>query len=381
MRIGIEAQRLFRSNKFGVEIVALELIRGLQKIDKENEYFIFVKKDSDRTGIVETGNFKIVSIPRSPYPYWEQFVLPRYVKKYKIDLLHCTANTAPVRVGGIPVVLTLHDIIFRESAILKGSAYQVFGNYYRRFLLPFIIGKNRTLITVSDYERNKILAALKIAPEKIHTIHNAVSSAFRLIDDQGIKEAIREKYRLPAEFILYFGNTAPKKNMKRMLEAFALYCNQLGEKALPMVMTDPSGGKYTEQLLHQIGRSDILPRLVLVQHVAYQDLPVVYNLSTTFVYPSLRESFGLPLLEAMACGTPVIASNTSSIPEIGGDAAWLVNPEQSDEIAGAMVALIHNAGKLAAYRAKGLERAAVFTWENTAGKVLSLYKEILRLKN
>jgi len=141
MRIGIETQRLFRRKKHGMDIVALELIKALQELDHDNQYFIFVNPDKDNKVIIDNPNFKIVNVNHSLYPWWEQVILPKIVKKFDLDLLHCTANTAPLKVN-VPVVLTLHDIIFLEGLHLtKGTKYQRLGNLYRRWIVPRIIHK------------------------------------------------------------------------------------------------------------------------------------------------------------------------------------------------------------------------------------------------
>ena len=153
MKIGIEAQRIFRTNKHGMDLVAVQLIKNLQRIDHTNQYFIFVNPDEDTQTITETKNFKIIPLRKSPYPIWEQYFLPKAVRKYKLDLLHCTSNTAPLALK-IPLVLTLHDIIYLEQFQLKlGTLYQRFGNLYRRWVVPRIVNRCHTIYTVSPYEK------------------------------------------------------------------------------------------------------------------------------------------------------------------------------------------------------------------------------------
>jgi hypothetical protein len=160
MKIGIEGQRLFRKKKHGMDMVALELIRELQKIDHENEYFIFIKPDEDDSVLKETPNFKIVKLEGGSYPMWEQFALPKAASEAGCQILHCTSNTAPLNCK-IPVVVTLHDIIYMESnylRILTGSAtsYQKFGNVYRKLVVPRVVKMSQKIITVSHFEKNRI---------------------------------------------------------------------------------------------------------------------------------------------------------------------------------------------------------------------------------
>ena len=159
MRIGIEGQRLYRKNKHGMDMVALELIKNLQLIDAENDYFIFVKPDVDNLCIPQTDNFNIIEIKGGPFPIWEQILLPMAAQKYKCDVLHCTSNTAPLFCN-VPVVTIIHDVIFLENNSLfskGGSLYQKFGNMYRRWLVPLIAKKSKMISTVSEFERNNLI--------------------------------------------------------------------------------------------------------------------------------------------------------------------------------------------------------------------------------
>lgn len=177
MRIAIEAQRIFRTNKHGMDFVALESIRELQKIDKENEYFIFVSPGEDHC-LEETDNVHIIEVKCPTYPLWEQVALPRNVSKIKPDLLHCTSNTAPLNCP-VPLVLTLHDIIFLEPR--QGgnkSWYQNMGWYYRRMVVPRILPQCRKIITVSRFECDRIREVLRLPKDKITAIYMDIASTF-----------------------------------------------------------------------------------------------------------------------------------------------------------------------------------------------------------
>src|SRR5690606_6093841 len=156
MRIGIEAQRIFRKEKHGMDMMAVELIKNLQKLDLINEYFIFVNPDEDNATIRPSANFTIVPLKKSLYPIWEQHFLAKAVKEYKLDILHCTSNTAPLNLD-IPLILTLHDIIYLEKMDWKsGSWYQRLGNLYRRWNVPLIVKKATKILTVSKFEEKRI---------------------------------------------------------------------------------------------------------------------------------------------------------------------------------------------------------------------------------
>jgi glycosyltransferase involved in cell wall biosynthesis len=375
MRIGIEAQRLFRKKKHGMDMVVLELIRNLQVIDTKNEYFIFVKPDVDRQVIQETPNFHIVELGGGPYPTWEQFALPKAAKKYQCDLLHCTSNTAPVNTS-IPLMITLHDIIYMESiSLLKkdGTWYQKLGNIYRRWNIPPVVRKSKTVITVSDFERDRISRFFGLDNTKLHTVYNGVGRHFKPITDQAELKRIGEKYHLPEKFLFFLGNTDPKKNTRGVLKAYADF-RKTSAIDYKLVMPD-----YEENalmaLLKELGCPEIREHIHLTGYIINTDLPGIINLSTLFLYPSLRESFGIPILEGMACGIPVITSNTSSMPEIAADAAFIVDPFKPEEITNAMNQILMNPQLYQELSQKGMIRASLFSWENMAKSVLKLYQE------
>ncbi len=226
MRIGIEAQRIFRKKKHGMDMVALELIRNLQKLDTKNEYFIFVRSDEEHSLLKETPNFRIIEINKAFYPYWEQISLPKAAKKAGCEILHCTSNTAPVFTS-VPLVITLHDIIYMEKSYLKiltgnGSWYQKMGNVYRRLVVPRIIGKSRKIITVSQFEKKRIAGFFGIDNDKrLVAVYNGVGEHFRPLSDNAELLRVKRKYNLPDRFFFFLGNTDPKKNTMGTLQAFS----------------------------------------------------------------------------------------------------------------------------------------------------------------
>ncbi|UAY52938.1 glycosyltransferase family 4 protein [Ferruginibacter albus] len=373
MTIGIEAQRLFRRKKHGMEIVALEIIRQLQKIDTTNKYIVLAKNDEDDQCIEATNNFSIHKIPDSSYPIWEQQKLPAIVNKIKPDLLHCTANTAPLFCK-VPMVITIHDVIYMESVNFSGSSYQNFGNLYRRFIVPRVAKKAKLVITVSEYEKKVIADRLKLAEEKIRVVYNAVNPQFNVITDNDTLSRFKIQYKLPEKFILHFANTAPKKNTIGVLKAYSKYVAS-NKDSLPLVLTDCKR-EYITNWLNEIGDPTLINKIQVLDYVVFNDVPFLYNLATVFLYPSHRESFGMPVIEAMACGTPVITSNTSALPEIAGGAALLVDPANADEIFSGIERLLSDPLLYGNQKEKGFLNAARFTWKEAAEKTLSIYKEL-----
>ena len=377
MKIGIEAQRLFRKKKHGMDIVVLELIRNLQKIDKENDYVIFVKPDVDRNCIKETDNFKIIELSGGIYPMWEQFALPKAAEKEKCDILHCTSNTAPIK-SKIPLVVTLHDIIYMESLNFLnkgGTLYQKFGNLYRRLIVPRVVKKCKKLITVSHFEKNRIAEFFDQKNGKLQAVYNGVGKHFTKIEDEKELLRVKNKYNLPKKFIFFLGNTDPKKNTVGVLKAYSKYL-KISDEKIPLVMLD-FGKKALNDFLIEAGATDIIDNIKLTGYIENTDLPAIYSQCSLFLYPSLRESFGIPLLEAMACGAPVITSNTSSMPEISGGAASIINPFKSDEITYAIVEIFDNHTYRNQLIEKGFKQAKKFSWKAMATDVLKIYNEVI----
>ena len=336
MKIGIEAQRLFRPNKHGMEVVALEMLREIKQLNNKYEIFLFVKKDEDNC-ITSNKNLKVVELPASPYPVWEQLTLRKELKKYGIDLLHCTANTAPLNFKN-DYVVTLHDIIYLENISFRGSSYQNFGNLYRRFVVPKIAEKSKYIVTVSNYEKERITNRLKLDKNKVKVVYNAVNPSFKPINKQDLALA-KSKYGLPNNFILHFGNTAPKKNTFGALKAFSEIKSNSGYEDLYLVITDVNK-EFIRKMLKSIKSEKLISDIILLDYVPFDEVPYLYNLANIFLYPSFRESFGMPILEAMSCGVPVVTSNTSSMPEISGNAAELAAPYDFEDIATSKESLI-----------------------------------------
>ncbi|MBO0950260.1 glycosyltransferase family 4 protein [Fibrella forsythiae] len=373
MIIGIEAQRLLRPHKHGMDIVALETIRALAA-HRDHEFVVFVKPDTDRACLPDAPNLHVVDLHGGPYPVWEQWALPKAVKQAGVDLLHCTANTAPLR-SSVPVIVTLHDIIFLEKAIVGGTAYQQFGNVYRRWNVPSVVKTADRILTVSHYERERIIDHLRVAPERVITVHNAVSPTFRVIDDLVKLADVQASFALPDEFIFFLGNADPKKNVPNVLRALLLL-KQRGQLTLPLVMANVSAG-YVDKVLAETGTTALKPDIILCGYIPNPLLPAVYNLATVFLCPSLRESFGLPILESMACGTPVLTASTSAMPEVAGDAALLADPASPQAMADQLARLLTDTDLCLSLRQRGLERAALFSWANTAKQLLDVYAGVL----
>ena len=370
MRIAIEAQRIFRPNKHGMDFVALETIRELQKMDHENEYFIFVKPGTDKC-LQESKNVHIIELNCPTYPLWEQVALPRAVKRIQPDLLHCTSNTAPIKCP-VPLVLTLHDIIYLESRQSSSkSLYQEMGWHYRRMVVPRILSKCETIITVSEFECQRIREALHLPDDKLIAVYNGYNPHFRPLPES--LETVH-KYIDADDYLFFLGNTDPKKNTPRVLKAYSIYLQQ-SQRKLPLLIADLKED-YVDSILQAEQLMEIKPYLRFPGYIPNTDLPALYNGAFAFLYPSLRESFGIPMLEAMACGIPVIAGNTSAMPEVAGKGALLVDPTHAEDIAAKVLELEQSPELYEQQRVYGLERVKNFSWAQNAKTLLSIYSKI-----
>ena len=371
MKIAIEAQRIFRPNKHGMDFVALETIRELQKIDHENEYFIFVSPGPDHC-LNDSDNMHIVELRCPSYPLWEQVALPRAVARVRPDLLHCTSNTAPVKCP-VPLVLTLHDIIFLEKRQSSSrSLYQEMGWHYRRLVVPRILSECRKIITVSNLECNRIREALNLPKDRLTAVYNGYSPHFRQMPPA---PEIVHKYVPSDDYLFFLGNTDPKKNTPRVLKAYGLYLRQSKHKR-PLLIADLKE-EAIDGILSAEGIKEVKPYLSFPGYIPNADLAALYNGAFAFLYPSLRESFGIPMLESMACGTPVIAGNTSAMPEIAGEGALLADPLDENDIARKILLLEEDDTFYQQQVDYGLERVKLFSWRKSAEALLKIYKEII----
>jgi len=369
MRIGIEAQRIFRSDKHGMDFVVLEVLKQLQAGEDSNEYVVFVAPGDD-VCLKSSTRMQIVELHCPTYPLWEQWALPRAVCKYGVQLLHCTSNTAPLHCP-VPLILTLHDIIYLTTPKGKGmSVYQQLGWYYRRWNVPRILDNCRHIITVSETERCNILQRFPGLASRLSVVHNGYSACYRPLPAEKTR-AVTAKY-LPDEHYLFFlGNSDPRKNTAGVLRAYNEYLN-LSNHPLRLVITGLKK-EYVETMLANLGIEICAPNLVYTGYVPGEDLPALYNGAFAFLYPSLSEGFGIPVLEAMACGVPVITSNCSSLPEVAGQGGLLVNPRDSQKIAATIVQLENDDNLRRNQIEYGLKRVQKFSWQQATEAYKKIY--------
>ncbi|MHB1055754.1 MAG: glycosyltransferase family 4 protein, partial [Thermoleophilia bacterium] len=303
---------------------------------------------------------------------WEQTLLVRMARRAGIDILFSPANVAPL-LPGVPSVVTIHDLAF---LLFPEYFSRTFALYYRT-LIPKVVRQATAVITDSESTRADLESRLGVPGEKITVIPLGVSPAFRRTISRKERDDVRQRYSLPEKYLLSISSLEPRKNLKGVLAAFRLLPGEITREhrlvivgAGNRVFADPGLGA----LLRQMPPGSV----VTPGYVPDEDLPVIYRMATALVYPSFYEGFGLPVLEAMAASTPVITSNCSSLPEVAGRAAVVVDPDSVEELAAAMTLLTTDSGTRNLLVERGKIRAAGFTWEKTASRTLEVLRAAAR---
>jgi glycosyltransferase involved in cell wall biosynthesis len=382
MKIGIDARFLTHPQKGGFKTYTENLVAALACVDHNNEYVLYVDRTPDpNTKLPQQPNFSykiLKQLPGIGMPWREQVGLSLQTTRDHIDLLHSPCLTAPLA-HGCPLVMTIHDMIWlfpqQYSRSGKSSLQWKLMERYQLTVPRLASRRAAAIITVSQLSRDDIVRHLDVDPNVVYVTHEAVSSSFQPVDDRKQAQAVRMKYGLESKFILAIGSSDPRKNITTLVNAYAILPEDLrAEYHLAIVWTAPVLATSISKIIQDLGISQFVRFLFQVSNA---DLAFLYNEASLFVFPSLYEGFGLPILEAMACGTPVIASNNSSIPEISGDAALLVEAGDAQGISGAMLHVLTD-DKLASEMAqKGLKRNAAFSWEKCARETLSVYRKVL----
>ncbi len=372
MKIGIEAQRIFDPQRHSSDYVAINLIRSLQKLDQRNEYFVFARPGEDRSSLLEASNFHVVEIPGYNYLHWEQVQLPRYMRRFKIHVMHSTANTAPVR-REVPLVLNLHHINFMDThdRTKAETRYQQLSNRYRRWIVPRVVDQAELVITVSEEEKQRILNRFpKVQANRVQVVYNGVSEAYYTVEESQFV-TVQKRYKLPESYLLHFGSTETRKNTHRVIESFTAVASRISEVAL--VLTNVSGA-YVDSVLHMIHQSELRSRILVLESIRQEDLPGLYFGAQLFLYPSTRESFINPLLEAMAVGVPVITSDLPVMHEIAGQSVVCIEPTDVNFLTESIVSLYRDQTRRLRLANEARQLAQDFTWERTARQMIQIYE-------
>lgn len=372
MRIGIDATPL-PPRPVGAGRYIIQLIRALVAQESPDQLIVFCQQSrAALLGLHPSPRLSLVILPDQSPPsrlVWEQTLFPRLAARHRLDLLHSLHYTLPIAYPGRRVV-TFHDMTF----FLFPRLHTLPKRYFFRLFIHLSARLADALIADSESTRQDAIRFTGVSPQKISTVLLGVTPEFRPLNDAQRLAQVRRKYNLPKHYLLYVGLIEPRKNVPALLQAFARIAPQIPDHSL--VIAGRPGWHY-DQFLQQYRQIGLQNRLHFTGYVAQEDLPAVYNMADCFVYPSTYEGFGLPVLEAMACGAPVITTNVSSMPEIVADAGILLPPQDVPGLAQAILRLIHSPQERRLLSEKGLQRAASFTWERTAAQTLAVYRRVL----
>jgi glycosyltransferase involved in cell wall biosynthesis len=368
VRIAIDARKL---RDFGIGTYVRNLLRHLARLDRTTEYTVLCREiDSP---FVETlgANFRTTPESSPAYSIREQLTVPLDLRRARVDLFHAPHYVLPP-LTPCKSVVTIHDCIHLRFPQYLPSRI---GYAYARTSLWVAIRRSSRILTVSEASKRDILQYFRVAEKKIDVIHNAIDERFHEPPPEEEVERVRQRYQLDGPFVLYAGNIKPHKNLERLIEAFHTL-RKHGFEEVKLLIIGDEVSKYAT-LRRAVHRHKLHKHVRFFGFVPDQTLAVLYRLAGVFVFPSLYEGFGLPPLEAMASGTPVITSNVSSLPEVVGDAALLIDPYDPDALADAMRRVLTDSALREDLRQRGFARAREFSWERSVRRVREIYDEVL----
>lgn len=373
MHIGIDGRAAKWYRGTGIGTYTYQLIYNLNLVDKINDYLLFLPNNSNLDNL--NSNFKFHNVLQDTQEnFWEEVSLPNILKDENLNVYHVPQNGV-----GLPshisssAVITLHDIIpLRMPETVSDRYLKIFNNDMKK-----IIDKVQGIITVSNFSKDDIAKEFNYPKEKIFVTHLAAEDIYKPLDKIQCKDFLKIKYSIHDNFILYVGGFSPRKNIIGLIEAFSIL-KKIYKDSLKLVIVGKHGisyEKYKNRTIELGIKNDVLfPGFIPLNH-----MPIFYNASEMLAYPSFYEGFGLPPVEAMACGTPVVASNCTSIPEILGDSALLINPENIYEIKDAMFNVLTDLDLKLKLSEASLRKSKLYSWNKTALDTLSAYNFINKI--
>ncbi len=369
MHIGIDASRIAVAERTGTERYSVELLGALAQLDRHNQYTLYCNGLPPALPCVGP-NFALRNIP---FPrLWTHARLSLELQRHPPDCLFVPAHVVPLLHPAHSIV-TIHDLGY--------LAFPETHTFARRLELHLTTRWStraaRQLIAISQATRNDLITHYSVAPEKIAVVYHGLGAQFHPITSAATINAVHARYGIRAPYFLYIGTVQPRKNLARLIDAFAQALragmtvpHPGGASGPPHLLLAGKKGWMTAAIEQRAAAAGVAGQVHFTGYVADADLPALLSGALAFVFPSLYEGFGMPVLEAMACGTPVLTSNSSSLPEVAGDAALLVDPHDTDAIASGLTRLATEPALREQLRMRGLARAAQFTWERCAAATL-----------
>jgi glycosyltransferase involved in cell wall biosynthesis len=353
--------------KGGVGVYLTELISALDRVAAEQRYSILIRSEH-RDGLQPgSERFRVVPVKLRSRPLrlaWEQVGLPSLVREIRGDVLHSPHYTRPLSRLACASVVGVMDMTFFRFP----QYHTLVKRLFFRTMLHAAVRRADRFLAISESTGRDLQKYLGVPQDRIDITPLAVSDAYRPLSSPEL-EAVRRRYNLPPAYILFVGRLEPRKNVPRLLDAYTMLL-QDGIDVPPLVLAGAKGWhmRALDERLRQL-----TGRVNLLGYVLESDLPAVYAGARLFVYPSVYEGFGIPVLEALSCGVPTITSNVSSMPEVAGDAAELIDPYDTNALRGAMARLIRDDQRCAELRRSALRRASTFSWDRTARLTAEAY--------
>jgi glycosyltransferase involved in cell wall biosynthesis len=369
VRIGIDARKL---HDFGIGTYIRNLLRQLSRLDHNTEFVLLCRPEDGPQLETLGGNFRAVFETAGNYSLAEQLRIPLTLKRERVTLFHAPHYVLPPLVPCRSIV-TIHDCI---HLMFPQYLPNRFALGYAKASMAMAARRANRVLTVSETSKRDIIRFFGTPSEKIDVIYNAFDERFGKNPDEDAVVRVRERFQLHDPFVLYAGNVKPHKNLERLIEAFHLV--RSGGLDLKLVLIGDEISKYAA-LRRAVHRHQLHPYVRFLGYLPEETLAIMYRLAGVFVFPSLYEGFGLPPLEAMASGTPVVTSNVSSLPEVTGNAALLVDPYNPQAIADAIARVITDRILSDELRSKGLARARQFSWETSVRRIRDIYCEVASL--
>jgi len=379
IRIAIDVRR---TGDFGIGTYIRNLVHALAALDRENHYVLVALNGEEPELADLPPNFEIAIYRRRDTDWMDQFAFYIFLRTIRADLVHMPLNLVPLLMPK-PYVVTIHDM----GSLLFGSRAQMRSSF-RMFLFRRGLLRAERVIAVSAATRRDVENVLGIPSNRIHQIYDAPDPNFLRPPDNGARSAERqqtlERYQIDYPFLLYAGAVRPQKNIPRLVEAFAVLRGDLEHhpvyKDLRLIIIGDEITKYPA-LRRAVIKTRVEKLVRFLGFVPFDTLRVFFESASAFVFPSLYEGFGLPPLEAMACGTPVVTSSVSSLPEVTGNAAMLVNPENVFDIARGIRDVLLDERLRADLIRRGHEQVRRFSWATAARQVLEIYQEVAAARN
>lgn len=363
MRVALDLRLAFH-RRGGVATYAARLLEALSRADPASTY-VEVRDRRDRARTHGLPNVRTLRVLTPAHFRSEPWSLPLELLRARADLFHATDFVAPLP-NPTPTVVTIHDLTFLRRPDLVTSRA---ARYYAQ--VPRSVRRARAVIAVSSATAHDVVTMLGVPRERVHVVPLAADPAFRPARDEKLLRAARDRFGLPDRFVLFVGTREPRKNLGALLDACA-QVRDAGER-VPLVLVGEEG--WLSEDLERRARTQEHVRVI--GPVFADDLVAIYNLATVLALPSLDEGFGLPVVEAMACGTPVVCSDRGALPEVAGDAALLVDPHDVPGIAAALTSVLDDASVRDRMRQRGLARAATFGWDRTARATAAVYRSVV----